>query len=292
MTVELLAVLCTAITAALLCRIVAPPPPRLAALIHVTPGGAAPAQGGTGALGRLLAPHAGAWSGGAGLERRLRQAGMLRGREASAAALDHLARTVARGGVQGVAIGCALLAAGARGPAVAAGFLLGAVAGAARQHASVDQVIQERRERIPVELCTVNQLLALDVRAGGGVAQALERVVRRGQGVVAEELRDVLATARAGLALHEALEQAAQFTPEPAAARTYRLLAKGARYGTDLATGLRALNEDLRVQRAEAIERAATKRRAAMLLPIIGLLAPVMLLFIAAPLPSIVFGMR
>jgi hypothetical protein len=29
-----------------------------------------------------------------------------------------------------------------------------------------------------------------------------------------------------------------------------------------------------------------------MLLPIIGLLAPVMLLFIAAPLPSIVFGTK
>lgn len=38
------------------------------------------------------------------------------------------------------------------------------------------------------------------------------------------------------------------------------------------------------------MRRAATKRRAAMLIPIIAILAPVMLLFVAAPLPSLVFG--
>ena len=56
--------------------------------------------------------------------------------------------------------------------------------------------------------------------------------------------------------------------------------------------GLRALSEDLRDSRREEIRQTATKRRAAMLVPTIAVLAPVMLLFIAAPLPSIVFGSR
>ena len=52
------------------------------------------------------------------------------------------------------------------------------------------------------------------------------------------------------------------------------------------------LSEDLRDARREEIRQTATKRRAAMLVPTIAVLAPVMLLFIAAPLPSIVFGSR
>ena len=59
-----------------------------------------------------------------------------------------------------------------------------------------------------------------------------------------------------------------------------------------VADGLRALSEDLRDSRREEIRQTATRRRAAMLVPTIAVLAPVMLLFIAAPLPSIVFGSR
>ena len=50
--------------------------------------------------------------------------------------------------------------------------------------------------------------------------------------------------------------------------------------------------EDVRDARREEIRKTATKRRAAMLVPTIAVLAPVMMLFIAAPLPSIVFGSR
>jgi hypothetical protein len=38
------------------------------------------------------------------------------------------------------------------------------------------------------------------------------------------------------------------------------------------------------------MRRSATRRRAAMLVPIIGILAPVMLLFVGAPLPQVIFG--
>src|SRR5690606_19695317 len=113
-----------------------------------------------------------------------------------------------------------------------------------------------------------------------------------GRGAVVEELAEVLRAHRSGRRVTEALERAARTTPEPHAARTYKLLANGVEYGADLADGLRALSDDIREQRAEAFKRAATKRRAAMLVPIIAILAPVMLLFVAAPLPSIVFGAR
>jgi Flp pilus assembly protein TadB len=168
----------------------------------------------------------------------------------------------------------------------------GVVFGASRLRGAVERRITDRRERIRLELYTVNQLLAMHVRTGAGPVQATQRIVDRGQGLVVEELRSVLAAMRNGVGEPDAFRRAADVTPEPAAARTYKLFAAGAERGVDLADGLRALSEDLRDARREEIRQTATKRRAAMLVPTIAVLAPVMLLFIAAPLPSIVFGSR
>jgi Flp pilus assembly protein TadB len=122
--------------------------------------------------------------------------------------------------------------------------------------------------------------------------QAVRRIVERGDGAVVDELSDVLDMLRHGATEPAAFRRAADLTPEPAAARTYRLFATGVERGVDLADGLRSLSDDLRDARREEIRKTAVRRRAAMLVPTIAVLAPVMLLFIAAPLPSIVFGAR
>lgn len=286
MSMVLPAATVTALAAALACRLLVPPPPPLSALVRTTPAHAVHADIPAHTTMRRLARRVPD----GGLALRLRQAGLSHGRVPEQAVLEHWTAVAVRALLEGLACGAALLTlTGAAAGGLAAGAA-GAIAGGARRHATVQRLIDERRGRVRAELYTVNQLLALDVRAGGGVVQALERTTRRADGVLAEELRDVLAAVRAGVPLQDALEQAATVTVEPAAARTYRLLAKASRYGTDLGSGLRALNEDLRAQRSEAVERAATRRRAAMLLPVIGLLAPVMLLFIVAPLPSLLFG--
>ena len=88
----------------------------------------------------------------------------------------------------------------------------------------------------------------------------------------------------------EAFRRAAELTPEPSAARTYQLLAAGVERGVDLGGGLLALSSDIRDARREQMHKDAVRRRAAMLVPTIAILAPIMLLFIAAPLPSIVLG--
>jgi tight adherence protein C len=167
---------------------------------------------------------------------------------------------------------------------------LGFVVGVARWRARVDRAIEDRQSRMRIELYTVNQLLAMYLRTGGGVVQALRHIVRRGRGPVVEELAEVLRAHEAGMSTGEALERAAATTAEPSASRAYRVLATGAEYGADLANALLDLSGDVRDARREAMRRAATKRRAAMLIPIIAILAPVMLFFVAAPLPSLVFG--
>lgn len=169
---------------------------------------------------------------------------------------------------------------------------VGGIAGASRRRARLDREVRDRAERMRLELYTVNQLLAMHVRAGAGPIQAVQRVVDRGTGAVVDELASVLLAVRRGASEPQAFRDAAEWTPEPAAARTYKLFAAGAERGVDLAGGLRALSEDLRDARREEVRQTATKRRAAMLVPTIAVLAPVMLLFIAAPLPSVVFGAR
>ena len=162
--------------------------------------------------------------------------------------------------------------------------------GSTRWKSRVERAIVERTERIRLELYTVNQLLAIHIRTGAGPVQATQRIVDRGAGVMVEELDAVLVWVRSGMAEPAAFDRAAELTPESNAARTYKLFAAGAERGVDLGGALRALSEDLRDARREELRRVATKRRAAMLVPTIAVLAPIMLLFIAAPLPSVIFG--
>jgi Flp pilus assembly protein TadB len=173
---------------------------------------------------------------------------------------------------------------------VLVGGLAGFVYGASRSRARLERTIAARAARIRLELYTVNHLLAMQVRTGSGAIQAVQRVVERGRGAVVQELSDVLTWTRSGLGEAEAFRRAAELTPEPSAARTYQLLAAGVERGVDLGGGLLALSSDIRDARREQMHKDAVRRRAAMLVPTIAILAPIMLLFIAAPLPSIVLG--
>lgn len=191
----------------------------------------------------------------------------------------------------GVGIGAAVGLFGLQRPSAALGLtFIGFVVGATRWRARVDRAIEHRREQARIELYTVNQLLAMRTRAGGGVIQAVQLMADRGEGVVAGDLRAAMRLHRGGMNVSDAFHRIAGVTPEPFAARTYRLLATAEDRGTDLGRALLALSADVRDARRDTLRRQATKRRAAMLVPIIGLMAPVMLLFIIAPVTEIVFG--
>ena len=313
----LLAVLASAGAAAALAALVVPPTPRLAPRVRPYTVAArsslgrgadvtAVAESGrtlsTGTLRRLLGPPVEALARALGrvvdqvgddaLLLRLRQAGLCQEVPEAQRAQEYRIRQLASTTLASAVLGGVTLLAGQPPSRVLLASLAGCVFGSTRWRGRVDRAIEARRERMQIELYTVNQLLAMHVRVGGGVVQALARVVERGRGEVVGELAEVLAAHRSGRRVSDALEHIARVTPEPHAARTYKLLAGGAEYGADLAEGLRTLSEDIRGQRAETLKRAATRRRAAMLVPIIAILAPVMLLFVAAPLPSIVFGGR
>jgi tight adherence protein C len=196
-------------------------------------------------------------------------------------------KSVAAGGGMGFAVGWAI---GLPLPSRIALFTLGVFIGASRQRGRLEKAIEARREVMRIEIYTVNQLLAMRVRAGGGVIHAVSATVERGQGAVIDELAQALRLHRAGWRGSDAFRRIAELTPEPFCARTYRLLASAEERGSDLAASLLALSEDVRETRREAIKRSATKRRAAMLVPTIAILAPVLIIFVAAPLPYLITG--
>lgn len=298
-----LASLATAVAAGLIMRLVVPPPRRLRGRVdpYVSPtlsGLARPNQ--TGALASVFGPIVrdladwvgrrldGSGPGVTGL--RLRQAGWFQGRsEAEAIASYRL--------TQLRSIGIGLVAAATVGQALAASLAvrlvlvgLGLVVGATRTSGRLERAIDSRRETMKVEIYTVNQLLAMRVRAGGGVIQAVRAITERGSGEVVSEMEEALRLHRSGWRGPDAFRRIAELTPEPFCSRTYRLLASADERGADLAGALLSLSEDVRETRRETIKRSATKRRAAMLVPTIAILAPVLILFVAAPLPYLITG--
>ena len=239
----------------------------------------------SGAIGRILDR-----GGDDAIALRLRQAGWddqsPEGSAAMAFRMSQLrALTVWTAGSVAVTV---MLSMGFRQAAVV--IVAGIVIGATRQKGALERSIADRRERMRIEIYTVNQLLAMRIRAGGGVIQAVQRLVDRGQGPVIVELAEALRLHPSGVGASDAFRRVASTTPEPSCARTYALLAIAEDRGVDLAGALLSLSEDVREARREALRRIATRRRAAMLVPTIAVLAPVMLLFVGAPLPRLVLG--
>ena len=162
-------------------------------------------------------------------------------------------------------------------------------AGALRWRAKVDGLIDDRRTLMRAEAHTVCQMLAVWLRTGDTPSGALDRLSRRTAGIVPGELAEASAQIRSGSPPAEVLERLADQTAEPSAARLYRLYGATWNAGGDPAA-LLALSDSLRASRRDAIARTMARRRIAMALPLVAVIAPILILFIAAALPSIVFG--
>ena len=162
--------------------------------------------------------------------------------------------------------------------------------GAALQKSRVERAIETRRERMRSEAYTVAQLLAVHVRTGHGPVEAVRSVCSLGRGPMVSELRDALAWISGGTSPQRAYEKLAESTPEPSAARLYRLLSASSRSGGDIGRSLLAISNDLRAERREELARRAVKRGSAMLLPLLLFIAPVMVLFVSAAIPHLIFG--
>jgi tight adherence protein C len=220
---------------------------------------------------------------------RLRHAGMYPGLPGPERVREYRVRSLARALLLMAGLGgIGLLLGGNRAMLLFA--VLGVVLGVALARSSVNGATVQRRERLRSELYTFNQLIALRTRVGGGIVDALRHAVDRGTGVFVEELSEVLRLQESGMSMTDALRRAASMTPEPEAQRTYNVLATAQDRGADLGDALLDLSQDLRAQRRDDLRRQAARRRLMLIIPIVIILAPVLLLFIGAPVPSLIFG--
>ena len=223
------------------------------------------------------------------LELRLRQAGLYPDLPAAQRVQEYRVRSLVRSLLWSVGLG--FLGLVISGPLYMAVFaILGFIYGVLNARARIDKAVTARSERLRGELYTINQLIAMRTRVGGGVVDAIRHVVIRGNGALIDELAEVLRLHESGLGVSDALGRAAALTPEPEAARTYAVLATAQDRGADLGEALLDLSKDLRAARREELQRDASKRRLLMVIPIVVILAPIVLLFIGGPIPQIIFG--
>jgi tight adherence protein C len=143
--------------------------------------------------------------------------------------------------------------------------------------------VARREDRMLAELPTVAELLALSVAAGEGPVGALERVVRTGQGALAEELQRALADARAGEPLTRALQALAARTTVPALERFVDGVVIAVERGTPLADVLRAQAVDVRAAHQRSLLEAGGRKEIAMMVPVVFLVLPVSVLFALFP---------
>ena len=134
-------------------------------------------------------------------------------------------------------------------------------------------------------------MLTPKIRNRMTVTVAVADIVQQGSGPVVDDLaRALYLKDSAGYNDTAAFELIARETMEPAAARFYNLLAAATTGGVDLAPALLELARELRTQRREEVARSSAKRQIAMVLPDLAFMAPVLILFLMAPVPRLLFG--
>ncbi len=219
------------------------------------------------------------------LELRLRQSGdespdlaQYRMRQLASAVAGCVAGVVAGAAVFGVGWGSIVM------------FICFAIAGLSIRRGALDRAIGERRSLMRAEVPVIAQLLAVHLRTGHGPVESVRSVVWHRIGPVSSDCRTALGLITGGRSPQAAYGSLAQESAEPVATRLYRLLASSARTGGDIVEPLLAIAGEVRAEQREALARRSVKRRSAMIVPLLLLVAPVMALFVAAALPSFVFG--
>jgi len=170
------------------------------------------------------------------------------------------------------------------------GVGLGVGWGLTSARGKVNAAIEKRTQTMRLELYTIAHLMAMLVRANHTPATALRQVAERGRGPVVDELRAARNWVAGGLTMAEAMERLSAETAEPSAARIYRILGEASQQGSDVADSLLTVASTLRSERREELERLGTRRKGAMIIPTLLVMAPVVFLYVVAPIPRFVFG--
>ena len=139
--------------------------------------------------------------------------------------------------------------------------------------------VRTHEERVLGELPVIAELLALAVAAGEGPVAALERVVKRSNGALSQELGRVLADIRTGQPVAGAFDDYSARTGLPVVARFADGIAVAVERGTPLAEVLHAQAGDVREARRRSLIESGARREVAMMVPVVFLVLPTTIIF-------------
>jgi Flp pilus assembly protein TadB len=152
-----------------------------------------------------------------------------------------------------------------------------AVAGFFLPDLALREEVKKRREALFLDLPEALSVMALSLRAGQSLRQALELAARDCEGVLGDELTNALSLARRDRMLGErdALVTIARASGEPMFLRFSELLASKESPYTEF---LRSQAREMRAEQNRYLERAADRAHLAMHAPLAPLIAVVVLL--------------
>jgi tight adherence protein C len=143
--------------------------------------------------------------------------------------------------------------------------------------------IRRRLERIEHDSADMIDLLAISVRAGQGLDQALRVGTERLQGPLADDLRLMLNEIRVGQSRPEALRRLAERADTPTMRAFARSMAQSETMGVSVGETLKALAVDARTRRRQHAEELAQKAPIKMVFPLAACFFPAILIIAAGP---------
>lgn len=259
--------------------------PRLDETAVLRPAASAPTSAAAGIFGPLLRQAADlverVLGGSASVRRRLQRAGLDR------TVQDFRIEQVVWGLVGfAAAAGVVLLRALGGVGSVGSGVVfcvLGFVCGVFLRDNRLSAQVKDRERQVLVEFPTVAELLALSVAAGESPVAALDRVVRRSNGALSDDLAQVLARIRTGEPVGAAFESLARSTGLPIVARFAIGITVAMERGTPLADVLHAQAADVREAGRRLLIETAARKEIAMMAPVVFFVLPVTILFAFYP---------
>ena len=147
------------------------------------------------------------------------------------------------------------------------------------QLALVNDRVKRRSQIIDGELAGMLDLLAFSVSAGEPIVAAIGRVGRVCDGLIAHLFRQISEQLSVGKSISQCLTEVTQSTSSNSFARAIRAIQTAIERGTPLASVLRAQAQDARASSAASHMEEAGKREAAMMIPVVFLILP-MIVFI------------
>ena len=162
-------------------------------------------------------------------------------------------------------------------------LLLGFIGGYIFFEMIMENRIRTRKKEIEKALPDVLDLMTVSIEAGLGFDAAMQRVVEKAKGPIAEEFNETLQEMRMGKTRREALQDLGIRTGVADLSRFVESLVQADQLGVSLGNVLRNQSDQMRILRRQRVQEQAMKAPIKMLFPMVLFIFPCMFIIILAP---------